>query len=87
MSTLQPSKKIIKQGLVLHNDLEKTIAVKVENSFSHPKYHKTVSRSKKYLVHDEFSKAKTGDLVEIEQCRPYSKRKHWALKTILVRGK
>jgi len=38
-----------------------------------------VRRTKKYHAHDEANTAKTGDIVRIEECRPLSRNKTWAL--------
>jgi small subunit ribosomal protein S17 len=35
------------------------------------------------MVHDETGEAKTGDLVEIVETRPLSRRKRWALKRVV----
>ncbi len=69
----------ILQGVVVSDKAEKTITVLVERRVMHPVYKKFVKRSKKYLAHDENEKAKTGDTVEIIECRPISKRKSWML--------
>ena len=53
--------------------------VKVERRFTHPVLKKTVRRSKNYHAHDEANAAKLGQLVSIEESRPYSKTKHWRL--------
>jgi small subunit ribosomal protein S17 len=83
MSTTVVSKKIVKEGVVLHTKMQKTAVVQVSEKIQHPIYKKTISRSKKYLVHDEFEKVKAGDTVSIEQSRPYSKRKSWKVRAIV----
>ena len=52
----------------------------------HPKYHKTVKRFKKYLVHDEKNELNVGDSVIAVECRPLSKTKSFRLKTIVDTG-
>ena len=52
----------------------------------HPKYHKTVKRFKKYLIHDEKSELNVGDSVIAVECRPLSKTKSFRLKTIVATG-
>jgi len=47
---------------------------------------KTVRLSKKYHAHDEKNEAKTGDVVRIEETRPLSKQKRWALVEKVVAG-
>ena len=40
-------------GVVVSNNMEKSIVVLVETKYKHPLYKKTVKRSKKYVAHDE----------------------------------
>ena len=58
------------------------MVVRVERRFTHPVMKKTVRRSKKYHAHDEKNEFAVGDLVWIEEHRPISKLKRWAV----VRG-
>lgn len=67
------------QGTVVSDAAEKTIVVKVERRVRHPVYKKFITRSKKYMAHDEGNSAKAGDVVRIRECRPLSKRKCWEL--------
>ena len=71
--------KRILQGVVVSDKNDKTIVVRVERRFTHPMMKKTVRRTKKYHAHDEANTAKTGDIVRIEECRPLSRNKTWAL--------
>ena len=71
--------KRILQGVVVSDKYDKTIVVRVERRFTHPMMKKTVRRTKKYHAHDEANTAKTGDIVRIEECRPLSRNKTWAL--------
>ncbi len=71
--------KRILQGVVVSDKNDKTIVVRVERRFTHPMMKKTVRRTKKYHAHDEANSAKTGDIVRIEECRPMSRNKTWAL--------
>jgi small subunit ribosomal protein S17 len=70
------------QGVVVSNKQAKTVVVKVERRFTHPLYKKTVRSSKKYYAHDEKNEFSIGDIVWIEEHRPISKLKRWAV----VRG-
>jgi len=74
------------QGVVVKKSGEKTVSVLVTRSVMHPKYHKTVKRFKKYLVHDEKNELNVGDSVIAIECRPLSKTKSFRLKTILATG-
>jgi small subunit ribosomal protein S17 len=58
-----------------------TCTVAVERYVKHPKYKKFLRRTKKYLVHDQGNTAKVGDVVDIKEVRPISKRKSFALVT------
>ena len=62
-------------GLVSSNAMDKSIVVLVETKYKHPLYKKTLKRSKKYVAHDENNECSIGDLVQIQECRPLSKRK------------
>lgn len=70
------SKNILK-GKVISNKSEKTIVVLVERKYQHPFLKKVVKTKKKYHAHDEKNKFKIGDVVEIEESRPFSKNKRF----------
>ena len=74
------------QGVVVKKAGEKTASVLVTRKVLHPKYHKTVKRFKKYLIHDEKSELNIGDTVVAIECRPISKTKSFRLKTIVSTG-
>jgi small subunit ribosomal protein S17 len=67
------------QGVVVSDKQDKTVVVKVERRFTHPVMKKTVRRTKNYHAHDEANAAKVGDVVTIQESRPYSKLKTWVL--------
>jgi small subunit ribosomal protein S17 len=67
------------QGVVVSDKQDKTVVVRVERRFAHPVMKKVVRRSKKYHAHDETNEFKIGDLVWIEERRPISKLKRWAV--------
>ncbi len=62
-------------GIVVSDKMEKTVVVRVDRLVQHPKYGKRLTRSKRYLAHDETKRYKVGDRVKIEETRPYSRRK------------
>ena len=74
------------QGVVVKISGDKTVSVLVTRSVMHPKYHKTVKRFKKYLVHDESNEVKLGDKVIAVECRPLSKSKSFRLQSIVSTG-
>ena len=65
-------KKILK-GKVISDKNKKTIVVLVERKYQHPFLKKIVTSKKKYHAHDEKNKFKIGDIVLIEESKPYSK--------------
>ena len=73
------SKRILK-GKGVSSKNNKTIVVQVVRKFQHPFYGKVISRSKKYHAHGENNKFKEGDIVEIIECAPISKKKTWEVK-------
>jgi len=74
------------QGVVVKKSVDKTASILVTRSVLHPKYHKTVKRFKKYLIHDEKNELNVGDSVIAIECRPLSKTKSFRLKTIVATG-
>ncbi len=73
-------------GEVIANKMAKTITVRVERRFPHPKFKKVVTGYKKFYAHDEKSEAKVGDRVRIEETRPLSKTKRWRLVEVVEKG-
>jgi small subunit ribosomal protein S17 len=71
---------------VSSNKGDKTIVVVVERRVKHPIYGKYVKRSTKLHAHDETNQAQIGDLVTIQESRPYSKKKTWLLVNIEERA-
>ncbi len=78
-------KRII-SGTVIRKAGEKTATVLVERKVLHPRYHKTVKRFKKYLVHDERNETNVGDTINAIECRPLSKNKSFRLLEIVKKG-
>ncbi len=73
-------------GTVVSDKTDKTVTVLVERKVKHPLYGKIIRRSKKYHAHDETNEYKPGDVVRIEETRPISKTKTWAVKDRVVAG-
>ena len=73
-------------GRVVSDKMDKTIVVKVERRFAHPRYKKVVRSFNKFYAHDEKNEAKAGDTVLIEETRPLSKLKRWRLTKVVERG-
>jgi small subunit ribosomal protein S17 len=66
-------------GTVVSDKTDKTVTVLVERKVKHPLYGKIIRRSKKYHAHDETNEYHPGDVVRIEETRPMSKTKTWAV--------
>lgn len=66
-------------GTVISNKMDKTIVVSVDTYKSHPKYHKKYKVTKKFYAHDEQNACQIGDVVTINESRPLSKLKRWAV--------
>ncbi len=75
-----------KSGLVIGKSGDKSIRVAIDRKVKHPKYGKYIKRRTKLGVHDEHNQAGVGDIVEISQCKPYSKSKSWRLVGILKKA-
>ena len=75
--------KLEKVGVVISNKMQKSIVVAVEWQVRHGLYGKTQRRTSTFMVHDEANEAKPGDIVEIVETRPMSRRKRWALKRVV----
>jgi small subunit ribosomal protein S17 len=73
-------------GKVVSNKAEKSIVVLVERQVKHPLYGKYVKRSSKIQAHDEQNECNIGDLVTIQETRPVSKTKSWALVEVTERA-
>ena len=73
-------------GEVISNKMTKTIIVRVERRFPHPRYKKVVTGYSKFYAHDEKSEAKVGDRVRIQETRPLSKTKNWRLVEVVERN-
>ena len=81
MSTETTQNGRVLRGTVIASKMTDTITVAVERYVKHPKYKKFLRRTKKFLVHDAGNTAKVGQVVDIKEVRPMSKRKSFALVT------
>lgn len=73
-------------GEVVSNKMSKTIVVRVQRRFAHPRFRKVVTAYSKFYVHDEKGEASPGDRVRIEETRPLSKTKRWRLVEVVERA-
>jgi small subunit ribosomal protein S17 len=73
------SKKIL-NGKVVKDKNNKTVVVLVKRKYIHPFFKKVITSSKKYHAHDEKNEYKVGDIVNIIESKPYSKKKRWEVR-------
>jgi small subunit ribosomal protein S17 len=66
-------------GRVVSDKMDKTVTVEVTRTVRHRKYHKFVTRRKKYHAHDELNECKVDDEVVIQESRPLSRTKRWVV--------
>ena len=70
------------EGVVVSISGNKTVKVKVDTHKIHPKYNKQYKQSRNFAAHDETGKAKVGDMVVIQECRPLSATKRWFVVSV-----
>ena len=77
----------VREGIVVSDKMQASIVVMVQDRVRHPRFGKTVLRSKRLYAHDQENEAKIGDLVRITETRPLSKLKRWRLTEIVERAR
>ena len=78
------SRQVLLTGTVVSTAMQKTINVSVSQFTRHPIIPRYIRRTRKHLAHDESEEARWGDIVEIRECRPLSRHKHFALHRIVT---
>src|ERR1700722_19021681 len=81
------NRRKVREGIVVSDAMSATVVVAVVERVRHPKYGKTVQRTKKLYVHDADDSAKVGDRVRVQETRPLSKLKRWRLTEVLERAR
>src|SRR5277367_1178146 len=81
------NRRKVREGIVVSDAMSATVVVAVVERVRHPKYGKTVQRTKKLYVHDAEDSAKVGDRVRVQETRPLSKLKRWRLTEVLERAR
>ncbi len=71
------------KGIVVSNKMNKTVVVLITKFIKHKIYGKYIKKSIKIYAHDELNQYKIGDLVEIVETSPYSKKKSWKVYNLL----
>ncbi len=83
----RPNQRKVREGMVVSAAMQQTAVVAVVERVRHPRYAKTVQRTKRIHAHDEANESKVGDRVRISETRPLSKLKHWRIVEVLERAK
>jgi small subunit ribosomal protein S17 len=85
--TARPNRRKVREGVVVSDAMQATVVVAVVERVRHPRYGKTVQRTKKLYVHDAEDTAKVGDRVRVQETRPLSKLKRWRLTEVVERAR
>jgi small subunit ribosomal protein S17 len=81
------SRRKVRTGVVVSDQMDKTVVVRIDRQIRHALYGKTVRRSSKLSAHDEANDAHVGDTVRVMETRPLSKTKRWRVVEVVERAK
>ena len=81
------NRRKVREGVVVSDAMEATVVVAVVERVRHPRYRKTVQRTKRLYVDDPGNTARVGDRVRVAETRPLSKLKRWRLAEITERAR
>jgi small subunit ribosomal protein S17 len=81
------NRRKVREGLVVSNAMDKTAVVAVTERVRHPRYDKTVQRTKRLYAHDGDNSLRVGDRVRLAETRPTSRLKRWRVVEVLERAK
>lgn len=87
MAQIERARRRERVGRVVSNRMDKSITVAVDRQVKHSIYGKYITKTTKYMAHDENNEANIGDKVHIMSTRPLSKRKSWRLVEIVEKAK
>jgi len=76
-------RKLLKEGIVISDKMDKTVVVEVERLVMDRMYGKYLKQRSRFMAHDEKNECKVGDRVRIEESRPLSRHKRWVVKDVL----
>ena len=83
----RPNQRKVREGLVVSTAMDKTAVVAVIERVRHPRYAKTMQRTKRFYAHDPDNTSRVGDRVRMQETRPMSKLKRWRIVEVLERAK
>ncbi len=88
---MNPKNNTIKKrqltGTVVSEKMNKTRVVSVERLRKHARYDKFYKVTTRFKAHDESNQYKVGDKVVMEESRPMSRDKRWAIVKLVERPK
>jgi len=85
--TTRDNRRKVREGTVVSDAMDRTAVVAVVERVRHPRYRKTVQRTKRLYVDDPEGSVKVGDRVRVMETRPISKLKRWRITEILERAR
>ena len=77
----------VREGIAVSTKMDKTVVVAVVDRVRHPRYHKTMQRTKRLYAHDETNDVREGDRVRVAETRRLSKQKRWRVVEVLERAR
>ena len=83
----RPNARKVREGIVASAAGDKTAVVEIVERVRHPRYFKTMQKTKRLHVHDENNDVRVGDRVRVQETRPLSKLKRWRLLEVLERAR
>jgi small subunit ribosomal protein S17 len=86
-TTARKNARKTREGLAVSVKMDKTVVVAVTDRVRHPRYRKTVQRTKRLYAHDESNDVREGDRVRVQETRPLSRLKRWRVVEVLERAR
>ncbi|MEX2032885.1 MAG: 30S ribosomal protein S17 [Dehalococcoidia bacterium] len=83
----RPNGRKVREGLVVSTKMDKTAVVAVIDRVRHPRYRRTVQRTRHLYVHDGANDLRDGDRVRVMETRPLSRLKRWRVVEVLERAR
>ncbi len=73
--------------MVIADKMDETAVVLVVERVRHPRYAKTVQRTRRLYAHNAGNDAKVGDRVRLAETRPLSRLKRWRVAEVVERAR
>jgi small subunit ribosomal protein S17 len=83
----RPNRRKVREGTVASTKMEKTAVVVVVERVRHPRYGKTVQRTKRLYAQEDMGDLRVGDRVRLAETRPLSKLKRWRVESVIERAR